>query len=99
MKLDVKHFSRRSLGEGGVSSAGSFFTGAQAYSRRRPRVTAICDEQEAFALSEALAVSSNPRQFDHYATLLSGWLTMDLGAVRITRKNRSFYSASLEVSQ
>ena len=97
--LSVEHFSKRSLGSGGSTSAGSFFTGAQAYARRRPKVSAICTEAEAFALSESLAVSSNPRQLHSYATTLGGWLLVDCGAVKLSRKGRTFYSAAFEVSQ
>lgn len=97
--LNVEHFMKLALGEGGMTSAGSFFTGAQAYGRRRPDVTACCNEAEAFALTEALSVSSNPRQAHFYSTIVGGWFQVDFGKVSIRRKSRSFYNARIEVTQ
>ena len=99
VKLKIRHFMRLALGAGGMTSAGSFFTGAQAYGRRRPDVSACCGEAEAFALTDAVSVASNPRQAHHYSTVSSGWILIDFGKVKVTRKSRSFYNARIEVTQ
>ena len=99
VQLRVSNFSQLPIGSGGITAAGSYFTGVFSKAKRRPAVSAVCTEAETYAISEAVAVAANPRQLYHYALVLGGWVLSDLGAVKITRKSRSFYTATLEVTK
>ena len=99
VSLRIKHLSPRSLGSGGMTTAGSFFTGPQAVARKRPSVSAICSEAEAFAVSEAFSVTANPRRFYTYDATFGGWLLFDAGKVTLSRKSRTFYTAKIEATQ